>query len=266
MPSTDNSLESRSTRSRSLGGTRSVRGIVDPANSVPGGKGKGKANPRSTPRTMWTQEETDNLKKDVFHRIAGELNGKFPSHMIWSKIKAEYTLISGIRSASGFYYDDSKGALVDDYTQAAWSIFFKSHPGASKYKNNPWPYWDNVALLVPNIAKGTHVLHPGQAKSKQGQKKITGPTDSDTIAAPPTTFTAVVDPGASQSMATTSANLDMQMTPPPPDATSSRVPNPNSIPPSTPSSYLPPPSTASVGSAKSGKLQVPPAQLLYHKH
>ena len=49
-------------------------------------------------------------------------------------------------------------------------------------------------------------------------------------------------------MATTSANLDMQMTPPPPDATSSRVPNPNSIPPSTPSSYLPPPSTASVGS------------------
>ena len=51
MPSTDNSLESRSTRSRSSGGTRSVRGIVDPANSVPGGKGKGKANPRSTPRT-----------------------------------------------------------------------------------------------------------------------------------------------------------------------------------------------------------------------
>ena len=100
---------------------------------------------------------------------------------------------------------------------------------------------------MPNIAKGTHVLHPGQAKSKQGQKKITGPTDSDTIATPPTTFTAVVDSGTSQSMATTSANLDMQMTPLP-DATSSRVLNPNSIPPSTPSSYLPPPSTASVGS------------------
>ncbi|KAN0074750.1 hypothetical protein V8E55_011799 [Tylopilus felleus] len=147
----------------------------------------------------------NSLKKDVFNRIAGELNGKFPSQrvpktgkscstkwsMIWSKIKAEYTLISEIRSASGFYYDDSKGALVDDYTRAAWSIFCKSHPGASKYENNTWPYWNDVALLVPNIAKGTHVLHLGQAKSKQGQKKSTSPTDLDTIAAPPTPFTAV---------------------------------------------------------------------------
>ncbi|KAN0075254.1 hypothetical protein V8E55_011277 [Tylopilus felleus] len=105
-------------------------------------------------------------------------------------------------------HSNYKGALVDDYTQA------ELH-GASKYENNPWPYWNDVALLVLNIAKGTHVLHLGQAKSKRGQKKSTSPTDLDTVATPPTPFIAVVDPSASQSMATTSVNLDTQMTPSP---------------------------------------------------
>ena len=41
------------------------------------------------------------------------------------KLKAEYNLVKLIKGASGFHYDDEKGAIVDKHTGSAWDDFCK---------------------------------------------------------------------------------------------------------------------------------------------
>ncbi|KAF8122775.1 hypothetical protein EV363DRAFT_1300964 [Boletus edulis] len=263
MSSSENSLPSKSTGSHSSGRSHSIRGIVDPADPVPAnkGKGKGKSKSKTKPRTAWTDEETselikllsdnhlvDGFKDEVLNKIVGELNEKFPSQRVpktgkscctkWSGIKSEFTLISEIRAASGFHYHDVNGVTVDQYTRAAWLSFCGSHTGATKYEGKAWPYWDAVLPLMPSIGKGTHVRHP--AKSKQGKKKII----TDIAATPATPFGTVVDPSCTAGPSGVQHDFDVQMDPL--NVTNTALNrDPNSIPPSTPSIYLPPPSAAS---------------------
>lgn len=42
-----------------------------------------------------------------------------------SQLKTEHNLIKQIKGASGFHYDDEKGAVVDEHTESAWNDFCK---------------------------------------------------------------------------------------------------------------------------------------------
>ncbi|KAG9308445.1 hypothetical protein JVU11DRAFT_11938 [Chiua virens] len=80
------------------------------------------------------------------------------------KIKSEHTLIGQIRSASGFHYDNVRGATFDDNTRPAWEGFRKA--SAVRYEKNPWPYWDDVTPLMSAIPKKMHIHRPAATKSK----------------------------------------------------------------------------------------------------
>ncbi|KAG9313722.1 hypothetical protein JVU11DRAFT_6074 [Chiua virens] len=71
--------------------------------------------------------------------------------------------------------------MVDEHTQAAWDGFCKSHPGAAKYEDNPWPYWADVSPLISAVPKKAHIYCPAMAKSKQKQPRFS--TDTTGIAA-----------------------------------------------------------------------------------
>ena len=111
--------------------------------------------------------------------------------LLESKIKSEHTLISQIRGASGFHYDDVKGAMIDNATRTAldgfckvhrvpnWKLFlfqpnriFQSHPGAAKYENNLWPYWDDVSPLMSVIPKRTHLHHPAGPSQSENETDL----------------------------------------------------------------------------------------------
>ncbi|KAG9309701.1 hypothetical protein JVU11DRAFT_10377 [Chiua virens] len=174
------------------------------------------------------------------------------------KIKSKHTLIGQIRSASGFHYDDVRGATVDDNTRPAWEgfckasrafdfklfffhpiYFFQSHPGAARYKKNPWPYWNDVTPLMSAIPKKMHVHRPAATKSKRHGKQPGPSTDTTSHSLASESHHA-----PNQSMSSVTMNQLAKMAvhdvdPNPTAPTSSMFSDPNSIPPSTPSSeYL----------------------------
>ena len=92
----------------------------------------------------------NNFKEETFNMIAGEINTKFPSQkvlktgcsccsklsnvcisLLWNnggthkvlQLKSEFNLVEDIRAASGFFYDDVKGATVNNTNWDAWASF-----------------------------------------------------------------------------------------------------------------------------------------------
>ena len=109
-------------------------------------------------------------------------------------------------------------------------IHFKSHHGATKYEGNPWPYWAEMALLMPSNVKKAHMYLPAQLKLKCTWKKATAPAPAPSLSLAP------VPTANSTAGGSNDANVTMK------DATPSWTgsTNPNFITPLTPSMFLSP--------------------------
>ena len=97
----------------------------------------------------------NNFKEETFNMIAGEINAKYPSQkvpktscschsklsnvhisLLWNnagthkvlQLKSEFNLVVDIRAVSGFFYDDVKGATMNDTNRDAWASFCRVSP------------------------------------------------------------------------------------------------------------------------------------------
>lgn len=43
-----------------------------------------------------------------------------------------------------------------------WEAYCQSHPDAKEFKNQGWPFYDEVKSLMPIELQGKNVCHPGQ--------------------------------------------------------------------------------------------------------
>ena len=109
-------------------------------------------------------------------------------------------------------------------------ICFKSHHGATKYEGNPWPYWAEMAPLMPSNVKEAHTYLPAQSKPKHTQKKATAPAPAPGLSLAPVP--------AANSTTGGSNNADVTMKNATPSQTGST--DPNFVTPSTPSMFLSP--------------------------
>lgn len=114
----------------------------------------------------------NNFKEEMFNMIAGEINAKYPSQkvpktghschsklsnvhipLLWNnagthkvlQLKSEFNLVADIRAASGFFYDDVKGATMNHTNQDAWASFcrvspthFDVHLCTDLFQVSPW--------------------------------------------------------------------------------------------------------------------------------
>ena len=116
--------------------------------------------------------------------------------------------------------------------------FFQSHPGAAKYKDNPWPYWNDLLPLMSSSPKQSHVLNP-QCKCCPKD------TTSSVMVAGPSKTLANEEMAIDDSAATAPASSGVV---PPILPSSTNFTNPNATFASTPFAYLshPPQSTISM--------------------
>ncbi|KAH9843494.1 uncharacterized protein C8Q71DRAFT_719275 [Rhodofomes roseus] len=71
-------------------------------------------------------------------------------------------------SQSGFHWDPEHGADIDKHLEWVWQDYVKKNPGAEKFRNKGWPYYELMVHIMPSTAKGTHGFHPATEE--------TGPT------------------------------------------------------------------------------------------
>ncbi|TFY69704.1 hypothetical protein EVJ58_g262 [Rhodofomes roseus] len=71
-------------------------------------------------------------------------------------------------SQSGFHWDPEHGADIDKHLEWVWQDYVKKTPGAEKFRNKGWPYYELMVHIMPSTAKGTHGFHPATQE--------TGPT------------------------------------------------------------------------------------------
>ena len=65
--------------------------------------------------------------------------------------------------ASGFTWDDERGADIDIASDAAWTTYVKQHPGAKPFRNKGWVHLAQMEQLAPSKARGCNVFRAPQA-------------------------------------------------------------------------------------------------------
>lgn len=136
-----------------------------------------------------------------------------------------------------------EGYMHTDVILLIFDVVFQSHPGVAKYKDNPWPYWDDLSPLMSSSPKQSHVLNP---QHKHCQK------DTATAMAAGPSNTPANEVMAIDNPITTAPTVNGTATPsisPGPLPSTSFI-NSNASSASTPSAYFshPPQSTISMAS------------------
>lgn len=102
------------------------------------------------------------------------------------QLRKTYAVIEHIKlHASGFTWDDTRGACIDVASQSAWQTYVKQHPDAKPFRNKGWTHLARMEKLVPSQAKGTHVFRPSQATTLDDQEDDRQSTDPPSPADPP---------------------------------------------------------------------------------
>jgi hypothetical protein len=72
-------------------------------------------------------------------------------------------LILLIKGVSGWTWTNELGVNVTPAMEGTWEAFVARNPMAAQFRNKGWPYFDLMASIMPDTAKGTHVFRPGNA-------------------------------------------------------------------------------------------------------
>ncbi|KAF8143240.1 hypothetical protein K438DRAFT_2029674 [Mycena galopus ATCC 62051] len=81
----------------------------------------------------------------------------------YGNFKKIYELILRIMEVSGWTWTHEKGVNVIPGMEGTWDAFVARNPGAEAFRNKGWPYFDSMASIMPEVAKGTHVFRPTAA-------------------------------------------------------------------------------------------------------
>ncbi|KAJ7745907.1 hypothetical protein DFH07DRAFT_711778, partial [Mycena maculata] len=75
-------------------------------------------------------------------------------------LKNSYNLVSAIRHASGFGWDD--GLKIPTAASDVWDAYITKHPKAARWRRTPFPLYDEILYLVDGVvATGAGAFHPG---------------------------------------------------------------------------------------------------------
>ncbi|KJA13473.1 hypothetical protein HYPSUDRAFT_125539, partial [Hypholoma sublateritium FD-334 SS-4] len=64
----------------------------------------------------------------------------------WNALKKTYRVVLAIQAASGWVWDNEKGADINIYSALSWDDYVKKHPAAKPFRNRGWVHLENMAL------------------------------------------------------------------------------------------------------------------------
>lgn len=122
------------------------------------------------------------------------LFGCLLTSILFIQLKEIFYIVDSLKAQSGFKWDDERGADIDAASESVWKDYIElrspfifvlsllmthqKHPKASTFRNKGWPHYYSVQSLVPTLAKGSHVFHPGDGEAPDGSN-IEGEGDGD---------------------------------------------------------------------------------------
>ncbi|KAJ7917928.1 hypothetical protein B0H13DRAFT_2439608 [Mycena leptocephala] len=72
-----------------------------------------------------------------------------------------------IKGVSGWTWSDKEGVSVTPATQGTWDAWVAKNKQAARFENKGWPFYDLMAPLMPQKAKGSNVFRAGAASSER---------------------------------------------------------------------------------------------------
>ncbi|KAJ6527228.1 hypothetical protein DFH09DRAFT_1328195 [Mycena vulgaris] len=87
----------------------------------------------------------------------------------WGKsLKNSFNSIRAVREASGFGWDN--GLKMATATESVWDPYLTRDPNAARWRNTPFPLYDEILYLVDGIvATGAGAFHPSARVASQTQ-------------------------------------------------------------------------------------------------
>ncbi|KAK0235160.1 hypothetical protein EDD85DRAFT_739700, partial [Armillaria nabsnona] len=73
----------------------------------------------------------------------------------WNNDK--YHVVQALLDASRFHWDEKTGASITPESEHVWEAYCQSHPDAKEFKNQGWPFYDEVKSLMPIELQGKNV-------------------------------------------------------------------------------------------------------------
>jgi hypothetical protein len=70
-------------------------------------------------------------------------------------------LVDTIKGISGWTWSDDKGVNVSEKTKGTWDDWVAINKEAKRFRNKGWPFYDLLAPLMPQKAKGGNVFRAG---------------------------------------------------------------------------------------------------------
>ncbi|KAJ7759770.1 hypothetical protein DFH07DRAFT_772102 [Mycena maculata] len=93
-------------------------------------------------------------------------------------LRKDLLMVDKIKNTSGYHWDDKTGVTVDDTMLGSWQEYIKAFPGAARFKNAGWQYYDLMVPLMPSKAKGSHVFRAGIASQAGANAEGAAPRSS----------------------------------------------------------------------------------------
>ncbi|KAJ7749798.1 hypothetical protein DFH07DRAFT_775298 [Mycena maculata] len=93
-------------------------------------------------------------------------------------LRKDWLMVDKIKNTSGYHWDDEMGVTVDDAMLGSWQEYVKAFPGATRFKNAGWQYYDLMVPLMPSKAKGSHVFRAGIASQAGANAEGAAPRSS----------------------------------------------------------------------------------------
>ncbi|EFP79290.1 hypothetical protein PGT21_034168 [Puccinia graminis f. sp. tritici] len=101
------------------------------------------------------------FKSEVHNFVVTKLNEQFPGYdftpakcksKLSQSFKKEYEAFNTCRHTSGFGWDDVRCEVTA--SNEVWESFLKSHPQARRFRNQPFPEWEQLNIIFGSTAKG----------------------------------------------------------------------------------------------------------------
>lgn len=69
-------------------------------------------------------------------------------------------MVCAIKVVSGWTWDDTTGATINQDTASSWEDYVARHPDARPFRNRGWPHARNFEIIMPSSVSGTNVFIP----------------------------------------------------------------------------------------------------------
>ncbi|KAA1102417.1 hypothetical protein PGTUg99_033775 [Puccinia graminis f. sp. tritici] len=130
------------------------------------------------------------FKSDVHQHVVNKLNEQFPGaeftiskckSKLSQSFKKEYDAFLACRNASGFGWDEIRCEVTA--SNDVWEHFLKSHPQARRFRNQPFPEWEQLQVIFGASATGdaakslTQHAKEGTVRDKPADKSSSSEND-----------------------------------------------------------------------------------------